>query len=195
MLTDIIDLPTKSNWASLVRTLLSNYGFYHVWLNQGVGNVHTFLSIFKQRVTDIFVQQWQSRINDSSRALFYKNVCEFKLQYYLKDITVMKFRTAFARLKVSSHRLAIESGRWNRTPVNNRICEVCARLEDEYHFILECVMYADIRIKYIRRYYRHRPNMAKFTELIKSENSEIVRNLGMYIFKAFEIRNNNLYNH
>ncbi|MES9881349.1 MAG: reverse transcriptase domain-containing protein, partial [Sedimenticola sp.] len=113
MLTDIIDLPTKSNWASLVRTLLSNYGFYHVWLNQGVGNVHTFLSIFKQRLTDIFVQQWQSRINDSSRALFYKNVCEFKLQYYLKDITVMKFRTAFARLKVSSHRLAIESGRWN----------------------------------------------------------------------------------
>ncbi len=87
-------------------------------------------------------------------------------------------------LKVSSHRLAIESGRWNRTPVNNRICEVCARLEDEYHFILECVMYADIRIKYIRRYYRHRPNMATFTELIKSENSEIVRLVGMYIFKA-----------
>ncbi len=124
---------------------------------------------------------------------FTKNVCEFKLQYYLKDITLTKFRTAFARLKVSSHRLEIEAGRWNRTPVEDRKCMMCRCLEDEYHFILECTMYADIRPIYIKNYYWRRPSMIKFIELIQSENSIIVRNLGIYIYKAFQIRNENLY--
>jgi hypothetical protein len=41
--------PGKSNWASLVKKLLSELGFYEVWLNQGVGNNDIFLSLFKQR--------------------------------------------------------------------------------------------------------------------------------------------------
>ena len=42
---------------------------------------------------------------------------------------------------MSSHRLAIGSGRWtrpNRTPVNERICVECGVVEDEYHFVIEC---------------------------------------------------------
>ncbi len=102
MIDDINDSPTKTNWASLVKSMLESHGFYHVWVNQGVGDVEIFLSVLKQRLSDVFIQQWHARIDTSSRALFYKNVCEFKLQYYLKDISVMKFRNAFARLKVSS---------------------------------------------------------------------------------------------
>ena len=30
------------NWAYLARDLLSNFGFYDVWLNQGVGNIQLF---------------------------------------------------------------------------------------------------------------------------------------------------------
>ncbi len=152
-----------------------------------------FLQFFKQRVNDIFTQEWQGRINESSRALFYKNVCEFKMQYYLKDITLAKFRYSFARLKVSSHRLEIEAGRWNRKPVSNRTCILCEQLEDEYHFVLECGMYADIRKTYIRRYFWIRPSMVKFIELVKSEHSQTVRNLAKYIHQAFQIRNENLY--
>ena len=36
-------------------------GFYDVWLQQGVGDVVTFLSVFRQRVTDKFQQ---SRYNE-----------------------------------------------------------------------------------------------------------------------------------
>ena len=28
-------------------------GFYQVWLNQGVGNISIFISVFKQRLPDI----------------------------------------------------------------------------------------------------------------------------------------------
>ena len=45
-----------------------------------------------------------------------------------------------------SHRLHIESGRWNRaqpTPRENRLCSICNVLEDEFHFLFECSLYKD----------------------------------------------------
>ena len=56
MLQDIELEPNKINWASLVRHLLMSLGFYNVWLNQGVGNKNVFISLFKQRLTDTFIQ-------------------------------------------------------------------------------------------------------------------------------------------
>ena len=70
MLQDIELEPNKINWASLVRHLLMSLGFYNVWLNQGVGNKNVFISLFKQRLTDTFIQNWQSRLNNSTRAIF-----------------------------------------------------------------------------------------------------------------------------
>ena len=42
MMTDIENKPDCVNWASKVRDLLPNSGFYGVWLNQGVGNKNMF---------------------------------------------------------------------------------------------------------------------------------------------------------
>ena len=40
--------------------------------NKNVGNISIFLSLVKQRPTDTFIQNWNSRLDNSSRALFYK---------------------------------------------------------------------------------------------------------------------------
>ena len=37
-------------------------------------------------------------------------------------------------------------------------------LEDEFHFVLECSIYKDIRKTYIKRYYWQRQNMPKFID-------------------------------
>ena len=65
---------------------------------------------------------------------------------------------------------------------------ICSVLEDEFHFTLECPLYKDIRKKYIKRYYWQRPNMVKFIELFLSENCQIIKNLSMFINKAFKLR-------
>ncbi len=83
------------------------------------------------------------------------------------------------------HRLEIESGRWIRTPIDNRKCSVCFLLEDEYHFVLECPLYSDLRKQYILKRYWKRPNMLKFIDLISSENTVMLRKLAIFIFKAF----------
>ena len=62
---------------------------------------------------------------------------------------------------MSSHRLFIETGRWRKpvsVPVHDINCIACNTLEDEYHFVLECTHYSDLRKQLIPRYYK-RPNM------------------------------------
>ena len=57
---------------------------------------------------------------------------------------------SLSQLRMSSHRLCIETGRWhrpNQTPISERICHVCSTLEDEYHFVLECSLYINFRKK------------------------------------------------
>ena len=82
LLEDIRQNPNKTNWASLVRDLLSTYGFFNVWVSQGVENPNSFLQIFKQKIRDVFEQDWHARLENSTRARFYINIANFKYQAY-----------------------------------------------------------------------------------------------------------------
>ena len=149
----------------LTGLLFSSLGFHEVWVQQGVGNYNAFISVLKQRLTDTFIQNWRARLEGSTRANFYKSFIVFQLQPYLDKVSVRKFRHALSRLRVSSHRLEVESGRWVKpisTPFNERKCAHCSILEDEFHFVLMGPLYLDLRKKYISKYYWSRPSMFKF---------------------------------
>ena len=173
MLNDMETHPLKQNWAISVKQLLSRLGFMEVWDSQGVGNEMLFLAHFKTRVNDIFMQEWHSRLEASTRARFYITIAKFGYQNYLDVINIEKLRISLSKLRVSSHRLEVESGRWMKphaTPFENRKCKICCVLEDEYHFVLECLLYVDIRKIYLQRYFWNRPNMIKFIELLTTDN-------------------------
>ena len=111
MFEDLERLPETLSWAKYVKVLLESLGFGHVWLMQGVGDVTMFLNVFKQRLTDHFIQGWNAEIGNSSRANTYSLIADFNFKCYLDFITIRKFRYAFTRLRVASHRLEIEAGR------------------------------------------------------------------------------------
>ena len=191
MLNDIELHPNKQNWAPSVKHLLSRLGFLEVWNAQGVGNINKFLHTFRTRVKDIFIQDWHARLENSTRARFYINIAYFRHHRYLELLKVEKYRRSLCRLRVSSHRLEVERGRWakpNKIPLDNRKCRFCEVLEDEYHFILECYIYNDLRKTYIKPYYWWRPNMSKFIELLTTENNTTTKNLSNFIEKAFKMR-------
>ena len=136
--------------------MLSSLGFYGVWVNQDVGNKRALLNVFKQTLSDNFMQDWNSRIVESSRANFYSLFLKFEHQLYLEALNVKIFRVAMTKLRVSSHRLEIEVGRCarsNRTHIDERKCRYCNKLEDEFHFLLECTLYVELRKKYIKKYF------------------------------------------
>ena len=80
-----VDINNKPSWVRSVKTLLSRKGFGDVWVNQGVGDIDIFMNIFKQRLIDTFRQEWHGRLQESSRARFYRVVKpQHQLSKYLQ---------------------------------------------------------------------------------------------------------------
>ena len=63
------------SWPFKVKLLLESYGFSDVWLNPEQFYVPTFISSFKQRVTDAFYQEWFADLfNNNVLNIFYVNL-------------------------------------------------------------------------------------------------------------------------
>lgn len=72
-------------------------------------------------------------------------------------------------------------------PFEESMYHVCQRLDGEYHSILVCQLYNDLRKQLIARFYWVRPNMYAFVELLNTNNEQWVRNLGTYITKLLNL--------
>ena len=78
MLQELNMYPNRNSWAKWVKIVLENLGFYNVtWLNQG--NESVFLKMFKQRMRVIYLQDWNSEIENSPRVT-YRLFCSFGLE-------------------------------------------------------------------------------------------------------------------
>ena len=78
---------------------------------------------------------------------------DFRFQPYLNLINIENNRVALSCFRVSAHRLEVETGKWHKpvaVPSNERKCRTCLNcLEDEFHSLLECPLYHELRKKHI----------------------------------------------
>jgi hypothetical protein len=97
---------------------------------------------------------WKLVLNKSSTQVgklsTYRQVkTNFTCEDYISVVKNTNHRRALTALRISSHQLRIERGRYNRpvTPRNLRICQHCEsdEIEDESHFLLSCIKYNDLR--------------------------------------------------
>lgn len=177
------------NWATQVKNILQLHGFQYVWQYQFEIEI-PFTSI-KQSILDNYIQKWSSDINNSPRLQSY---CKFKhifeLENYLQIPLENKYRTAISRFRTSSHKLNIETGRYEGIPREQRICKSCAmhKIEDEFHFLLVCPNYRELRRKYLKPYFCHWPTLRKFETIMSSTSKNIIHNLAKFIYHADKIR-------
>ena len=154
---------------------------------QDVGSVNNFLLQLSNRMRDISSQEWITEINALSKLRTYT---EFKSllcpEQYLLEVTIPCHRRALSRLRCSNHSLLIESGRINNIELRNRICPLChsGEIEDEYHFVLICPFYDDLRVN-LPNYYTDNTNRNKFNSLMRSNNSRTIKSLAFYVYNAF----------
>ena len=176
LVEDLHRYPQRRTWAAQVKYILQSYGFNHVWIAQGARDIN----ILKQRIYDNYLQTWNSQNDQSSRNEFYQLFSSFGCKPYLNSINNKTFRCNLARFRMSTHSLAVESGRWhkpNKIPRTDRKCFLCEDIEDEYHFLLVCPLYKDLREQYLKRVYWLRPSMFKCFNLMKTENAIVVRQM------------------
>ena len=147
---------------------------------------------FKQRVLDVLKQSWYNDIVNIRFLTLYKNYkLSFDFEQYL-NVLPNKLKVALSRLRLSSHQLRNETGRYSQNRVDRaqRICSLCNKSDivDEYHFVLVCPIYSNLRQKYIRPYYHNRPSVYKFTLLMQTRHQGVLQKLGNYVYESFRLR-------
>ena len=184
---------TKSNcknWIAYVFNTLSEIGLRDLFLEYNHLDAKLIFPIVKQRIIDIYKQSLITEISSSSKCFMYKHLIDhIDLQTYLKKPIYNQYKKCITRLRLSSHCLSIETGRYKNIPLDRRICPMCKTdVEDEFHFVLKCPAYASLRVKFLKPYYFQRPSVFKLIQLFTSTNTKELCYLGKYIKNAFDIR-------
>ena len=181
-------------WALEMKHLLNSLGFNYLWDNENVSNMQIKRVI--ETLYDQYLQRFYAKLRDSDKLITYSKIKgNFAFEKYLTCVNNTKHRIALTRLRCSAHRLHIEEGRFrNRnTNRNDRLCNKCnmQAIENEYHFLMTCPFYRDIRREILPRYYNVWPSQQKFISLMTTTQQSILRKLSKYVYMAFELRNNN----
>ena len=103
---------------------------------------------------------------------------------------------ALVKLRISNHKLNIETGRYDKISRCDRICPVCGiNIEDEIHFLFNCPKYSSIRDDLLKKIenripdYKHIPISILIIQLMNSTdylNKQLIR----YVSSCLEMRDN-----
>ena len=183
-----------TNWVSLLKNNLEKFGFGYAWVQQDIPNELKFLSEFKQRISDIYLQQCHETISNLSEHRIYRLLCDNQNGLnYLRDIKEKYIRVSITRIRLGSNNLMIERGRWQRPKVEfiDRICDDCQVIEDEFHVLLKCKRFSELRQQYLPYRLYDKPNMYSFIDFINNASANEIRLLGIFCYKMFDIYNKN----
>ena len=102
----------NSCWSSRFNSIIEHLGFSHLLNNFDINN--NYLPLLKSRVHDQFKQEWSTCLNCMSKLDYYvKFKSIFCYEDYIDKITNDSLRQCFSPLRLCSHSLEIEFGRFN----------------------------------------------------------------------------------
>ena len=149
------------------------------------------MKILKLNFKDQFLQQWNSEMQVSNKGKMYSMLKKgFEMENYLKTLpsNLSQFLCWF---RTANHSLPVEIGRWSNIDHHLRKCDMCTASEvgDEYHTLLKCPAFTNIRHLYIPQYFSKYPSKFKFDALM-SENrqNKMVANIAKFIREIFRFR-------
>ena len=177
----------KFDWYKTNVDLLENFD----QLNYKRASINVNVMLERQ-----FVQKWTEAKNSSSKLQFYASIkCEFKRENYLK-LYNPEHRSCITKLRISSHDLEVEKGRYTKDPVtgsttlrDNRTCHYCKvllltdKVEDEHHVLNTCPLYTKSRMTLSQS-----TNKKAIDILADSSNLLEASFLGKFIHTIFDVR-------
>ena len=71
---------------------------------------------------------------------------------------------------------------------NERMCFMCEAndIGDEYHYLMLCPAFKDLRTLYLPKYYRERPSVFKFIQLMQVESGPLLVKVARFFQRYFE---------
>lgn len=199
MYKQLIENDTKgaTNWVTNIKNLLKKCKMEKYWNDQSVPHIDSFALACTEYLQNEYIEEWKILIHKQPilrTYVLFKS--DFNFENYLQ-INSMHIRTIIAQFRLSSHQLQIEKGRHHKPkpiPAENRFCLKCKNndVEDEFHFLLQCPAYSDLRRELFNALKQHVPisgycSQSLFSNIFQS-SIPLLRHVGKYLLKAYELR-------
>ncbi len=167
----------SSKWIQSIKDILIETGFDCVWESQSFLNRENLCKNVSHILKDQFHQEWKQALNQSNKCLYYVNFkTSFCRENYISQLPDVYVINLF-KFRCSNHKLPIEIGRYSGMPRQNRICKECNLdvLGDEFHFIMECPKYKQLRDDYLPKSYMSPRSVYNFCKLFSSNKNVQLR--------------------
>ena len=135
------------NWCSKIECVFAMLNWEEQFLNGEIVDIQEATDKFSNIMHDKWVEAIPFHAKLRLYSMHKQNIC---LESYLQ-ITVSKCkRSVFSQLRMGILPLNIETGRYYRIPLEDRICTLCdsGEIEDEFHFVSQCSCFTECRDKY-----------------------------------------------
>ncbi len=164
----------------------------------------TFKRMVSVSLKNCYERYWAKNIKDSTGTSNkggnkLRTYAIFKRIFHCEPYTKLsdkESRRWLAKFRCSDHSLRIETGRRQGLKPEERICLMCDNMtvEDEFHFLISCPKYDQLRLKLFKYISEKVPNFDnlpqrhKFTYILSCENMNIIRRLVSFLKDAFASR-------
>ena len=176
------------NWASKIKHILARYDLLHIWIAQKVRDEKEFLKVLKERLIEMFTEQWVHDLGKSSRFTLYREIKNtFGVERYLFVLDKKVFRDCMIRYRLGVSDLFIHKLRYSAEAYET-LCPNCREEdEDERHFLLCCPALHDLQEKYLIPHLS-RINTDPFVHLIANNDTCVIRAVATYLYHALRRR-------
>ena len=161
-------------------------------INQEVNE--SMANVLLERLVDQYNQTSFGSIQTSNKLHIFSQIKkEPGRETYLSEV-IPKHRRAMTKLRMSSHSLEIERGRYDKTEPQDRVCKFCQILgrkevENEAHFVIKCPQYSELREKYLPSNILDDRHLNEEEKLIKMLfDMDNCKSIAKFIYQAFEDR-------
>ena len=148
-----INVEENHTWLQSIQYLLCSNGLGNIWSN--LPDLGQFHKVFKTRLNDQFIQDWQSAISSSSRLSTRRELSVgFQLPYYINAIRNPDIRLIYTRLRTDLN--VLSTCRANKK--QSKMCSMCnTESETVSHFVLHCLYFTVERNNFYGCIYPYSP--------------------------------------
>ena len=140
----------RSSWGYATRQLLEELNLVHIWTSELTGSRSEWLALIKDCIRGREIKIWKAGLEEKDKLRVYRSFkADLKREEYLSFPSDQ--RSLLATIRSGTSSLRVETGRWRKEALEERICSLCGTgaVEDEAHFMVACVIYREERFRMI----------------------------------------------
>jgi hypothetical protein len=144
--SDRSTIVTKT-WCKYTRDLMKELHLEEQWHTEQVGPEEEWNELIREKIHEREQIKWRTQCLTRPKLRTYS-----KLKKELKTEPFLRLYhrgglPELVKIRGGTNRLRIEQGRYVKEEIEDRVCLYCdsKQVEDEYHFMLDCKVYEDLR--------------------------------------------------